>query len=79
MPMIGLIPASFGGVVELDHAEHRAVVGDGQRGHVHLFDAFDQLLDVREAVEQGVFGVDVEVDEGHERFRVRFIWGLPGL
>ena len=36
------------------------------RLHVHLFDAFDQLLDIREAVEQGVFRVDVKVGEGHE-------------
>ncbi len=55
----------FGRLVEVDHAEHRAVVGDGHRRHIHLFDALDQLLDVREAVEQRVFGMDVKMGEGH--------------
>ena len=64
-PDDGLDPGILCGVVELDHAEHRAVVGDGQGGHVHLFGALDQLLDVAEAVEQRVFGVNVEVGEGH--------------
>jgi hypothetical protein len=41
------------------------VVRDGDRGHIHLFDALRQLLDVREAVEERVIGVDVEVGEGH--------------
>ncbi len=52
-------------VVKLDHTEHGAVVGDGEGGHVHLFGTLDQLLDITEAVEEGVFGVDVEVGEGH--------------
>ena len=64
-PDDGFDPVGFGGVEEFDHPKHRAVVGDGDRGHAHLFDALRQLLDVREAVEQGVVGVDVEVGEGH--------------
>ncbi len=64
-PDDGLDAGLLGGVVELDHAEHGAVVGDGQGRHVHLLGALDQLLDVREAIQQGVFGVDVQVGEGH--------------
>ena len=42
----GLDPFRFGGFVEVDHAKHRAMVGDGNRVHVHFFNAFDQLLDI---------------------------------
>ncbi len=63
--MIGLIPFALGGVVEIDHPEHRAVVGNGHGWHVQFLGALDQLLDIREAIEQRVFGVDVEVGEGH--------------
>ena len=65
-----LDPLAFGSLVKIDHPEHRAVVRDGHRGHVHLLDALDQLLDIREAVEQGVFGVNVKVGEGHVSFVV---------
>jgi hypothetical protein len=41
------------------------MVGDGQGRHIHLPGAFDQLLDVRETIQQGVFGVDVQVGKGH--------------
>ncbi len=64
-PDDGFDAGFLGGVVELDHAEHGAMVGDGQGGHVHLFGTLDQLLDIAKAVEQGVFGVNVEVGEGH--------------
>ena len=64
-PDDGLDPVGDGGVVEFDHPKHRAVVGDGDRGHVHLLDALRQLLDIREAVEERVVGVDVEVGEAH--------------
>ncbi len=64
-PDDGLDPGVLGGVIKLDHTEHRPVVSDGQGGHVHLFGALDQLLDITEAVEQRVFGVNVEVGEGH--------------
>jgi hypothetical protein len=41
------------------------VIGQGQGGHAHLFGALDQLLDIAEAVEQGVFRMDVQVNKGH--------------
>ncbi|MGZ6347101.1 MAG: hypothetical protein ACXWNC_05990 [Anaerolineales bacterium] len=40
------------------------MVGDSQGGHAHFLGTLDQLLDIAEAVEQGVFGVNVEVGEG---------------
>ena len=32
-----LYPRFLAGIVELDRAEHIAVVGDGKRGHIHFF------------------------------------------
>jgi hypothetical protein len=62
-PDDGLHPRVSGGTEELHHAEHRAVVRDGHGAHVQLFDPVDQLLDVAEAVQQGIFGVHVKVGE----------------
>ena len=50
--------------VELDGAEHVAVVGDGQGRHVILLCLVDQVLDADGAVQQGVLGMEVEMDEG---------------
>ncbi|HJW89403.1 MAG TPA: hypothetical protein VJ436_02050, partial [Anaerolineales bacterium] len=33
--------------------------------HAHLLGPLDDLLDIAEAVEQGVFGMNVKVNEGH--------------
>ena len=38
-----------------------SVSGNGR--HVHLFGALDQLVDIAEAIKQGVFGVNVEMDK----------------
>ena len=54
----------FGGVVELDRAEEVAVVGHGDGGHLLFGDDIHQLADLAGAVEEGVVGVAVEVDEG---------------
>ncbi len=61
----GLDAGIFAGVVKLDHAEHGAVVGDRQGGHVHFFGALDQLLDIAEAIQEGIFGMYVQVGKGH--------------
>ncbi len=58
-----------GCVVELDDPEHGSVVGEGHGGHSHLFGALHQFVNFAEAVQQGVFGMVVEVDEGHEEGR----------
>ena len=53
----------FGGIVECHRAEDVAVVGDGHGGHVEFLDAPDQALDFAGAVEQGVVGVKMEMNE----------------
>src|SRR5579862_8529267 len=55
------------GIDEMDRAKNVAVVGHGDRRHTHLFDALDKLFDVAGAVEHGVIGMEMQVDElGHE-------------
>ena len=61
--MIGLIPAFFAAWKKLNGAEDVAVVGHGHGGHAQLLHAPDQLVDVAGAVEQGVIGMQVKVDE----------------
>ncbi len=53
----------FGGVGECHRAEDVAVVGHGHGGHVQFLDALDQALDVAGAVEHGVVGVKMKMDE----------------
>jgi hypothetical protein len=65
-----MIVSPLGGVVKIDHPEHCAVVGQRQRRHAQLPGALDQLLDVAEAIQQRVFGMDVQVDEGHRSNRL---------
>ena len=55
----------FGGVVELLHAIHVAMVGDGQAGHAEFLRPLEELFDVGKPVEDGVLGVDVEMYERH--------------
>ncbi len=62
-PDDGLDTHSLGGVVELDDPKHGAVVGDGDGWHIHLVGALDQLVDVAESIQQGVFSVDVKMDK----------------
>ena len=51
---------------EMHRAEDVAVVGHGHGGHAQLLHPLDKLLDVAGAVEQGVVGMEVQVDElGH--------------
>ena len=59
----GLDALLLGGVVELDRAAERAVVGERHGGHAQLFGALDQLLDTAGAVKERVLAVHVEVDE----------------
>ena len=59
----------FGGVDERHRAEDVAVIGHGDRRHLQFFDAFDQALDLAGAVEHGVIGVQMQMDE----FRLRHV------
>ena len=63
--MIGLMPSCCRGFVKVHHPEHGAVVGDRDGGHLQFLDALDELLDVRETIQQGVFCVNVKMCEGH--------------
>ena len=49
--------------VELGGAEHVAVVGHGHRRHVQFLGLGDQVVEADGAVQQGILGVEVEVDE----------------
>ena len=52
-------------VRQLRHAAHDAVVRDGDGGHVAVRRLAHHLVDVRGAVEQGVFRVIVQMNESH--------------
>ena len=58
------MPCGLGGVIELDRAEEIAVIGHADGGHVLRGDDLHQLVDFAGAIEQGIVGVVVEVDEG---------------
>ena len=68
--------------VEIHNAEHCAMVGDRHGRHVELLHALDQFFDIGEAVEQGIFRVDVKMSKGHSvdlfSYERRFV-GLRGL
>ena len=59
-----LDPRGLGLLVELVGAEHVAVVGHRDRRHAELGGALGQRVEAGRAVEHGVLGVDVQVDEG---------------
>ena len=61
----GLNPGRFGGIEKFDHPKHGAVIGQGHRRHTQFLDAFDQFLEIAEAVQQRIFGMDVQVDKRH--------------
>ena len=52
-------------LAQLRHAGHDAVVGDGHRRHVQIGGALHHVVDVRVAVEQGILGVIVQMNECH--------------
>ena len=53
----------LGGIDELHRSEDVAVVGHGDGGHVEFLDAIDQLGGLAGAVEHGVIGVQMEMNE----------------
>ena len=64
-----LDPLLGGGLVEVDRAGHRAVVGERHGGHLELGRLPRERRDPARPVEDRVLGVDVQVDErgGHGR------------
>jgi hypothetical protein len=60
------LEALFGGLlVEAPGSEHAAVVGECQPRHLELFRLPDQVANAVGAVEEGILGVSMEVDEAH--------------
>ena len=60
------IDARFGGFfLKLPCAMHVAVIGDGECGLLELERTSDQVIDPICAVEEGVLGVAVKMNEGH--------------
>ena len=55
-------------IVELHHAEHVAVVRDGNCGHAGGLALLDQVRDAGQAVQERVLGVQVQVREAHAPF-----------
>jgi hypothetical protein len=51
--------------LELPRPVHVAMIGDCEGRHFELERPFDQVIDSICAVEEGIFGVTVEMDEGH--------------
>ena len=63
---MGLTPRLVRRVDEMHRAEDVAMVGHGYGGHAQLFHALDKLFHVTGAIEHGVIGMEVQVDElGH--------------
>jgi hypothetical protein len=52
-----------GGLIEILHAVHGAVVGDRQRWHLQRFRALDNFLDFAQAIEQRKFGMNVQMNK----------------
>ena len=63
--LAGLLLYLVAHLAQLRHARHHAVVGDGHGRHAEVGCALDHVVDVRMAVEQGIFSVVVQVDECH--------------
>ena len=59
----GLDPGVLGLLVEVDRAEEVPVVRDGNGGHLLLPHRLHEILHADGSIEQGVEGVEVEVDE----------------
>ena len=55
------------GVIKIHRAVHHAVVGDGGVGKAQFFQAADQRADAVGAVQQAVFGMQMQMGKGHER------------
>ena len=62
----GLDAVFVGGVDEMHGAEDISVVGHGDGGHAEFFHALAEFFHVAGAVEQGVIGMQMQMDElGH--------------
>ena len=66
-PQVGtanrLDTGAHGVFVELDQRTHVVLIGHRYRRHVHAHQGFDQRFDPYQAVDQGVFSVQAQVNE----------------
>jgi len=69
----GLDAGFLGLLVEFDGAEEVAVIGHGDGGHAEIAGFAHDVGDAAGAVEHGVLGVEMEVDEGIGGHRERNI------
>ena len=60
-----LYAGSAAGLVKRDGAVHDAVVGDSKRGLTELLCAVNERLDAAVAVEQRIFGMNMQVNKAH--------------
>jgi len=67
----GLDARVGGGLPELHRAVHHPVIGQRQGGLAQRLGPRHELRDARQAVEERVFGMAVEVDKGHNGWRPR--------
>ena len=61
----GMDPLFFARAVEIDHAVHHAVVGDGKGIKALALRRLRDLTDAARAVEQAVFGMNMKMCEWH--------------
>ena len=61
----GLDPRLPAGPVKVDCPVHDAVIGDGYRVLPQLLHPLDQQGNAAGPVQQGIFGMDMQVDKGH--------------
>ena len=53
------------GFIESHSSVHDAMIRHGKSGHVQLFRALSNLVDAAGTVEQGILGMDMEMDEAY--------------
>ena len=63
-------------VYEVHSAEDIPVVGHGHGGHAKFFNALTKFFDVAGAVQQGIIGMEVQVDELGHRSQSHFAVGV---
>ena len=76
--MIGFTPCLLRGLVEVDRAGQRAVVGERDRRHLEPGRLVDERRDPARPVEDRVLGVDVQVDERGAHGRAIVLARLDG-
>src|SRR6516165_12541979 len=59
----GFDASIMGGTDKRNGAEDVAVIGHRHGGHVKGFDPLDELLDLTSAIEHGIVGMEMEMDE----------------